>query len=271
MDTPALQPTAQCISGISADDPYYLIVRCLDPAIDGQLRTLAHLSGGCRVDANTYRYPYEVICRLAGRQQRGERFALDPTFGVNADVSTDTQPVTPETQPTDRLCPCGKPLTGRVDQKHCSPRCRQQASRTNPQRLTAQKRRSRSVTAMIIPATRLSHLVEASRRTDGSLRDTFSDVPAPSLLSRMNTEAVEHNQRTALKYHVSLGAVMGGVVSMSSPEKPTTHYCPGCCRDQPAKLFYRGYSKARRSLCQACEDWCLARLAQRERFGECDG
>jgi hypothetical protein len=43
MQAPALQPTPQCISGISADDPYYSIVRCLDSALDGQLRTLAHL------------------------------------------------------------------------------------------------------------------------------------------------------------------------------------------------------------------------------------
>jgi hypothetical protein len=202
MDTPALQSTTQCLSGISADDPYYLIVRCLDPAIDGQLRTLAHLSGGCKLTPNTYRFAYEVICRLAGRQQRGERFAIDPTFGLNADVSTDAQPLTSEPQPTDRLCPCGKPLTGRVDQKHCNPRCRQQASRTNPQRLTAKKRGSRSVTAMIIPATPLSHLIEASRHPDGSLRDTFADVPTPGLLARVSRDSEEFNRRQAARGRV---------------------------------------------------------------------
>jgi hypothetical protein len=84
MVTPVSQPALPCISGISADDPYYLIVRCLDSAVDGQLRSLARLSGGCRLDFLTYRFPYEVVCRLAGRQQRGERFEINP------DTDTET-------------------------------------------------------------------------------------------------------------------------------------------------------------------------------------
>jgi hypothetical protein len=205
MQAPAFQPTAQCLSGISADDPYYLIVRCLDPAIDGQLRTLAHLSGGCRLDANTYRFPYEVICRLAGRQQRGDRIASsEPAFPCEHALNALAPAVL-----NDRQCPCGKPLTGNAKQKYCSTKCRVDACRTNPERVAAKRGGSKIVTAMIIPAHPLKRLVEASRRADGSLRDTFADVPAPSLLSRMNTEAVEHNLRTTVKYHVSLGAVVG--------------------------------------------------------------
>jgi hypothetical protein len=137
--TAMFTPTV-CISGISADDTYHLITRCLDSAVDGQLRTLAHLSGGCKLDSQTYRFPYEVVCRLAGRQQRGERFEINP------DADTDTASASVDGI-TSRLCPCGKPLTGRADAKTCSPKCRQQVSRSNPERI-AQKRGSRSVTAM---------------------------------------------------------------------------------------------------------------------------
>jgi len=58
---------ATCLSGISADNPYYLIVRCLDSSVDGQLRSLAHLSGGCRLDSQTYRFPYKIMAQYAFR------------------------------------------------------------------------------------------------------------------------------------------------------------------------------------------------------------
>src|SRR6266850_1302057 len=142
------QQSTQCLSGISADDPYYLIVRCLDLSVDGQLPSLAHLSGGCRLDQTTYRFPYGVICRLAGRQQRGERFTIDSDGGVESNTPFDITTVTHKAPHTSCLCPCGMPLTGRIDQKYCSPRCRQQASRSNPERI-AQNGGSRSVTGMI--------------------------------------------------------------------------------------------------------------------------
>jgi hypothetical protein len=189
MFTPAV-----CISGISADDPYDLITRCLDTAVDGQLRTLAHLSAGSKLDSHTYRFPYEVVCRLAGRQQRGERFEIIP------DTDTDIASA-PVDDMDPRLCPCGKPLTGRADAKTCSPKCRQQVSRSNPERI-AQKRGSRSVTAMNIPATPLSHLITANRRADGSLTDTFSDLPTPVLLARASRDSEEFNRRQAVRGRV---------------------------------------------------------------------
>jgi hypothetical protein len=182
------------VSGISADDPSYLITRCLDSAVDGQLRTLAHLSGGSKLDSQTYRFPYEVLCRLAGRQQRGERFEINP------DIDADTASAAVDGM-APRSCPCGMPLTGRADAKTCSPKCRQQVSRSNPERI-AQKRGSRSVTAMNIPATPLSHLVGPARRADGSLRDTFSDVPTPGLLARASRDSEEFNRRQAVRGRV---------------------------------------------------------------------
>jgi len=137
------QQSTECLSVISADDPYYLIVRCLDLSVDGQLRSLVHLSGGCRLDQTTYRFPYGVICRFAGRQQRGGRIVIS----VDTDMEQQSCDST-ATVPNPRLCPCGKPLTGRADGKTCSPKCRQQASRANPERI-AKKRGSRSATAMI--------------------------------------------------------------------------------------------------------------------------
>jgi hypothetical protein len=191
--TAMLTPSA-CISGISADDPYALITRCLDSALDGQLRTLAHLSGGSKLDSQTYRFPYEIICRLAGRQQRGERFEINP--------DTDTDPASTSVDGmASRLCPCGKLLTSRADAKTCSPKCRQQVSRSNPERI-AQKPGSRSVTAMNIPATPLSHLITANRRADGSLRDTFSDLPTSVLLARASRDSEEFNRRQALRGRV---------------------------------------------------------------------
>jgi hypothetical protein len=51
-----------------------------------------------------------------------------------------------------------------------------------------------------LTTTPLLHRIEPARRADGSLRDTFSDVPTPALLDRMSTEAIEHNKRTKMKY-----------------------------------------------------------------------
>jgi hypothetical protein len=129
------------ISYRSEDDDYYLIVRVIDPISDGQLRTLAHLSGGCKLDSHTFRFPYMVICRLAGRQQRGERFGpgVDGTFEVKEEIEAVVEGT------ADRLCPCGKALTGQASQRYCSPRCRQQACRANPEGL-AQRKEFRSVT-----------------------------------------------------------------------------------------------------------------------------
>jgi hypothetical protein len=182
------------VSGISADDPYYLMVRRLDSAVDGQLRTMAHLSGGCPLETHTYRLSYEVACRLAGRQQRGERIAIaDDTDALVVDE--------PTAQLAQRLCQCGKPLTGRADAKTCSPACRKQASRANPLRIT-KKRGSESVTAMIIHPTPLSHFVEPARRADGSLRDTFSDLPTSVLLARASRDSEEFNRRQAVRGRV---------------------------------------------------------------------
>jgi hypothetical protein len=190
--TAMLTPTV-CISGIS-DDPYYLIVRCLDSAVDGQVRSLAHLSGGCRLDTHTYRLPYEVVCRLAGRQMRGERITItDVIDTIVLDEST--------AQPAQRLCQCGKPITGRPQAKTCSPRCRQQVSRANPTRIS-KKRGSESVTTMIIPIHPLSQFVDPARLTDGSLRDTFSELPVPVLLARASRDSEEFNRRQAVRGRV---------------------------------------------------------------------
>jgi hypothetical protein len=85
------QQSTQCLSGISADDPYYLIVRCLDLSVDGQLRSLAHLFGGCRLDQTTYRFPYGVICRLTGRRSEGSDLRLI-AMGVLSPTLPPTSP-----------------------------------------------------------------------------------------------------------------------------------------------------------------------------------
>jgi hypothetical protein len=114
------QQSTQCLSGISADDPYHLIVRCLDLSVDGQLRSLAHLSGGCRLDQTTYRFPIGVICHLAGRPAAKGADCYECRTDMEQQSCDSTATV-----PNLRLCPCGKPLTGRADGKTCSPKCRQ--------------------------------------------------------------------------------------------------------------------------------------------------
>jgi hypothetical protein len=188
--------TTPHLSGISAEDPYYLLVRCLDSAVDGQLRSLVHLSGGCKLDFQTYHFPYEVVCRLAGRQQRGERMAIADYSDTDADTAAASEAVAPE-----RLCSYGKPLTGNAKQNHCSTKCRVVACRANSERI-AKKRASESVTAMIIPATPLKRFVEPARRANGSLRDTFSDLPTPVLLCRASRDSEGFNRRQAARGRV---------------------------------------------------------------------
>jgi hypothetical protein len=105
--------SARFISYRSENDDYYLIVHLIDPALDSQLRTLAHLSGGCKLDSHTFRFPYMVLCRLAGRQQRGERFGpgVDGTFRDTDEVGEKNEA---EKDIPLRSCLCGKPFTGRV-------------------------------------------------------------------------------------------------------------------------------------------------------------
>jgi hypothetical protein len=109
------------------------------------IKTLAHLAGALSLETDQdgpriVRFPYEVLCRLAGRQCR----ALGDQPGKAAETSDHTE-VTEVTE-APRLCTCGTKLTGRVDQRHCSPRCRMKASLSNPERI-AKRRGSRSVTA----------------------------------------------------------------------------------------------------------------------------
>jgi len=163
---------------------------------------LAHLAGALYLETNqdgpcVVRFPYEVLCRLAGKQcrSRGDQLVKGT---VQVELPSLRSKVGPSTE-APRFCPCGARLTGKADQRYCSPRCRMQASRANPSRI-AKKRGLRCVTAMDIAPPPLSHLVEVTRRADGSLRDTFTDVLAPALLDRMPTEAIEHNKRTQMKY-----------------------------------------------------------------------
>jgi hypothetical protein len=101
----------------------------------------------------------------------------------------------------ERLCSYGKPLTGNAKQNHCSTKCRVVACRANSERI-AKKRASESVTAMIIPATPLKRFVEPARRANGSLRDTFSDLPTPVLLCRASRDSEGFNRRQAARGRV---------------------------------------------------------------------
>jgi hypothetical protein len=194
-DRPWLKPDQYTVTHCFTD-PYLYVTLDADAPREG-IKTLAHLAGALYLETDqdgprVVRFPYEVLCRLAGMQWRSRG---DQRAKALASMST---PVVSDAE-APRLCPCGAQLTGQASQRFCSPRCRMKASRANPHRI-AKKRGSKSVTAMIIPTTPLLHRIEPARRADGSLRDTFSDVPTPALLDRMSTEAIEHNKRTKMKY-----------------------------------------------------------------------
>jgi hypothetical protein len=170
-------------------DPYLYVTLTPDSPREG-IKTLAHLSGALRLGPDTYRFPYEVLCRLAGQQWRakGDQLAeSSPAARLSADA-----PAVP------RLCSCGTPLTGRAHQRYCSPRCRVKACRANPQRI-AKTRGVRSVTGMTTFPTPMKRFLGPARRADGSIRDVFSDLPAPALFARMGDDAREHNEWTILK------------------------------------------------------------------------
>jgi hypothetical protein len=188
-DHPWLKPGQFTISHKFCD-PYLHVTLDADAPGDG-IKTLAHLAGGLYLETDKHgprkvRLPYEVLCRLAGRQwrARGDQVEKAPEVTDAAEAP--------------RLCRCGVKLTGQASQRFCSARCRKQGSRANPLRI-AKSRGSKSVTATI--ATRgVSHLVEATRRADGSLRDTFSGKAASQeFLSRASDDSREHNERTKLK------------------------------------------------------------------------
>jgi hypothetical protein len=58
------------------------------------------------------------------------------------------------------------------------------------------------VTAMITPITPMSHRIEPARRADGSIRDTFYDLPAPGLLARASRDSEEFNRRQVIRGRV---------------------------------------------------------------------
>jgi hypothetical protein len=190
-DRPWLKP-GQFIVQHRFTDPYLDVTLAPDAPREG-IETLAHLAGALRLDADTYRFPYEVLCRLAGQQCRS----------LGDHRAKGMAPITPKAPDTEapRLCPCGALLTGQASQRFCSTTCRKRASRMNPSRI-AKKRESKSVTAMTIVTTLLSHRIESARRADGSLRDTFSDLPAPGLLERASRDSEEFNRRQAVRGRV---------------------------------------------------------------------
>jgi hypothetical protein len=67
-DHPWLKPDQYTVTH-EFTDPYLYITLGPDAPCEG-INTLAHLAGASRLDANTYRFPYEVLCRLAGQQWR---------------------------------------------------------------------------------------------------------------------------------------------------------------------------------------------------------
>jgi hypothetical protein len=193
-DRPWLKPDQYTVTH-RFTDPYLYVTLDADAPRDG-IKTLAHLAAALYLETDpdgprVVRFPNEVLCRLAGRQWRSRGDQL-----VEGTAPIALSPEAP------RRCSCGTPLTGRADQRYCSPHCRQQASRANSSTM-AKKRGLRCVTAMTIAPTPLSHFVEAARRPDGSVRDTFADFPTPALLDRMSTEAIEHNKRTQMKYELA--------------------------------------------------------------------
>jgi hypothetical protein len=170
-------------------DPYLYITLDPDAPREG-IETLAHLSGALRLDANTYRFPYEVLCRAAGSQWRSRG-------NQQAKEVASLTPIAPRS--ASRSCPCGSTLTGQASQRFCSPRCRKQASRANPQRI-AKNRGVKSVTAIPIATMGVSHPLEAARRADGSIRDRFDDLPSPEFLSRMSADSKVQNELVRAKY-----------------------------------------------------------------------
>jgi hypothetical protein len=155
-------------------EPPYLYVTLARHTPREAFKTLAHLTGAKYLSKDErgpreIRFPYDVLLRVGARD----------TLEVPIDVP--------------RACPCGKPLNGR--QQTCSARCRKRASRTN-----GPKRGARSVTPTKTPPREMSHFLEANRRPDGSVRDTFTEFPAPGLLGRMSADSRAFNERVRFKY-----------------------------------------------------------------------
>ena len=141
-DRPWLKPGQYTVTH-EFTDPYLYITLTPDAPREG-IKTLAHLAGALRLDADTYRFPYQVLCRIAGQQWRchGDQLAQGTAPLVpSIEEHTEEHPDAP------RCCPCGASLTGQASQRFCSTRCRKQASRANPQRI-AKKRGVKSVTAI---------------------------------------------------------------------------------------------------------------------------
>jgi hypothetical protein len=116
-------------------DPYLDVTLTPDAPRDG-IKTLAHLAGALDLEADAdcprrMRFPDETLCRLAEEQWRGQ-----------GDQRVERiAPVAPNTE-APRRCACGAQLTGQASQRFCSPRCRKQASRANPQRIASNSRRA---------------------------------------------------------------------------------------------------------------------------------
>ena len=130
-DRPWLKPGQYTVTH-RFTDPYLYVTLGADAPRDG-IKTLAHLAGALYLETDqdgprVVRFPYEVLCRLAGMQwrSRGDQRA-------KALVSVST-PVVSAAE-ASRQCPCGAPLTGQASQRFCSPRCRMKASRANPQKI----------------------------------------------------------------------------------------------------------------------------------------
>lgn len=192
-DRPWLKPGQYTVTHKLAD-PYLYITLTPDAPREG-IKTLAHLAGALRLNADTYRFPYEVLCRLAGRQWRARGDQLEKG---TAPLVPSIEEHTEEHTYAPRCCPCGASLIGQASQRFCSPRCRKQASRANPQRIA--KSRVKSVTAIPIATGGMSHRIEAARRQDGSIRDHFDNLLSTEFLHRMSADSKEQNVMVRAKY-----------------------------------------------------------------------
>jgi hypothetical protein len=137
-DRPWLKPDQFTITH-RLTDPYLYVTLTSDAPREG-IKTLAHLAAALCLETDAdgprrVQFSYETLCRLAGRQwrSRGDQRA------------EETAPVVQSTE-APRRCACGAQLTGQTSQRFCSPRCRKQASRANPQRI-AKNRGVKTVTA----------------------------------------------------------------------------------------------------------------------------